>query len=277
MLRQWRCIDGPECCHTPCAVQFVHFKLYHGLGLAYPPMLDPKLEQAAAGLAAIMRDLAGMRDTVEGQQQQQRQQQLQQGQQGEQGQQQNGGAEDGAADAADVVQRLGTLAKRIRQIEAEQASTAGPAAAADAAEAGSEDEDEDAALEIDSGDDEASEEEGEEGEADSEDGDDEEGVSDDDDMQEEEEQEVGQDGTNLELSASERAGEQQCSCTVAVGPGLGALLLGGLHAGSILERAGDAHSYFLVWARALTQHSKLLHRLPVLYLVLAHHQPSALV
>ncbi|MEW5320307.1 MAG: hypothetical protein WDW38_011389 [Sanguina aurantia] len=32
--------------------------------LAYPPMLDPKLEEAAAGLAAIMKELAGMREQV---------------------------------------------------------------------------------------------------------------------------------------------------------------------------------------------------------------------
>ncbi|MEW5307646.1 MAG: hypothetical protein WDW36_010025 [Sanguina aurantia] len=45
-------------------LQFVNFKLYHMLGLAYPPMLDPKLEEAAAGLAAIMKELAGMREQV---------------------------------------------------------------------------------------------------------------------------------------------------------------------------------------------------------------------
>ena len=28
---------------------FVNFKLYHELGLAYPPSLDPRLERAAAG------------------------------------------------------------------------------------------------------------------------------------------------------------------------------------------------------------------------------------
>lgn len=40
-------------------MQFVNFKLYHTLNLRYPPVLDAKLEQAAAGLAAIMKDLAG--------------------------------------------------------------------------------------------------------------------------------------------------------------------------------------------------------------------------
>ena len=36
-------------------LQFVNFKLYHALGVRYPPLLDPRLEQAAAGLAAIMQ------------------------------------------------------------------------------------------------------------------------------------------------------------------------------------------------------------------------------
>ncbi len=31
---------------TPRPPQFVNFKLYHSLGLRYPPVLDPKLEQA---------------------------------------------------------------------------------------------------------------------------------------------------------------------------------------------------------------------------------------
>ena len=36
-------------------LQFVLFKLYHGLGVRYPPRVDPKLEEAAAGLTAIMQ------------------------------------------------------------------------------------------------------------------------------------------------------------------------------------------------------------------------------
>ena len=39
-------------------LQFVNFKLYHALGVKYPPVLDPRLEQAAAGLAALMQVLA---------------------------------------------------------------------------------------------------------------------------------------------------------------------------------------------------------------------------
>ncbi|KAH7421736.1 hypothetical protein KP509_13G073400 [Ceratopteris richardii] len=38
-------------------VGFVNFKLYHSLGLKYPPILDSKLEAEAAELYAVMRDL----------------------------------------------------------------------------------------------------------------------------------------------------------------------------------------------------------------------------
>ena len=39
-------------------LQFVNYKLYHCLSVHYPPVLDSKLEQAAAGLASIMHDIA---------------------------------------------------------------------------------------------------------------------------------------------------------------------------------------------------------------------------
>jgi pescadillo protein len=39
-------------------VGFVNFKLYHELGLRYPPVLDEKLEKAAAELFGIMKGLA---------------------------------------------------------------------------------------------------------------------------------------------------------------------------------------------------------------------------
>ena len=39
-------------------LQFVNFKLYHSLSVHYPPLLDSKLEEAAAGLASIMQDIA---------------------------------------------------------------------------------------------------------------------------------------------------------------------------------------------------------------------------
>ena len=39
-------------------LEFVNFKLYHGLGLRYPPVLDSQKEKAATGLVAIMHDIA---------------------------------------------------------------------------------------------------------------------------------------------------------------------------------------------------------------------------
>lgn len=39
-------------------LQFVNFKLYHSVGAAYPPVVDPRMEEAAEGLAAIMEELA---------------------------------------------------------------------------------------------------------------------------------------------------------------------------------------------------------------------------
>jgi pescadillo protein len=39
-------------------LEFVNFKLYHSLGLQYPPVLDATKEQAAAGLNAVMHDIA---------------------------------------------------------------------------------------------------------------------------------------------------------------------------------------------------------------------------
>ena len=39
-------------------MQFVLFKLYTSLGARYPPKVDAKLEAAAAGIQALMEDLA---------------------------------------------------------------------------------------------------------------------------------------------------------------------------------------------------------------------------
>lgn len=39
-------------------LQFVNYKLYHSLSVHYPPVLDSRLEEAAAGLASIMQDIA---------------------------------------------------------------------------------------------------------------------------------------------------------------------------------------------------------------------------
>ena len=38
-------------------LQFVNFKLYHTIGISYPPVVDPKMEQAAAGIASIMQEM----------------------------------------------------------------------------------------------------------------------------------------------------------------------------------------------------------------------------
>jgi pescadillo len=40
-------------------LKFVFFKLYHSLGLKYPPAVDPSAERAAAELAAIIQELSG--------------------------------------------------------------------------------------------------------------------------------------------------------------------------------------------------------------------------
>lgn len=36
----------------------MHFKLYTAVGARYPPKVDEKLEAAAAGITAIMQDIA---------------------------------------------------------------------------------------------------------------------------------------------------------------------------------------------------------------------------
>ncbi|KAI5076576.1 hypothetical protein GOP47_0008641 [Adiantum capillus-veneris] len=45
-------------------VGFVNFKLYHSLGLKYPPLLDAQLEAEAAELYAVMRDLGREADAA---------------------------------------------------------------------------------------------------------------------------------------------------------------------------------------------------------------------
>lgn len=53
-------VAWPESLPRPCILAFLH-----GSQLRYPPLLDPKLESAAAELAGIMKSLAGLRDAVE--------------------------------------------------------------------------------------------------------------------------------------------------------------------------------------------------------------------
>ena len=45
-------------------LQFVLFRLYHGLGLSYPPTVSPELAKASAELAAIMRELGGAQEAA---------------------------------------------------------------------------------------------------------------------------------------------------------------------------------------------------------------------
>ena len=47
-------------------LRFVHFKLYHMLGEKYPPVLDGRMDEAAAGLMAIMHRLAEAGDDAAG-------------------------------------------------------------------------------------------------------------------------------------------------------------------------------------------------------------------
>ncbi|GAX74298.1 hypothetical protein CEUSTIGMA_g1747.t1 [Chlamydomonas eustigma] len=53
-------------------LQFVNFKLYHAIGLRYPPTLDHRMENAAEELASIMKDLAGVQGAVNQQVQEQK-------------------------------------------------------------------------------------------------------------------------------------------------------------------------------------------------------------
>jgi hypothetical protein len=39
-------------------LEFINFKLYHSLGLSYPPRLSPEGDSAATGLMSVMHDVA---------------------------------------------------------------------------------------------------------------------------------------------------------------------------------------------------------------------------
>lgn len=47
-------------------LQFVNFKLYHTIGSSYPPVVDPRMEKAAAGLASIMEELYEVQNKTPG-------------------------------------------------------------------------------------------------------------------------------------------------------------------------------------------------------------------
>lgn len=142
-------------------LQFVNYKLYHSLGLRYPPVLDPKLEQAAVGLEALMKDLAGSGSGAAAAAPRQLAAAVDKGQDAEEG---------GVNPAAQ--QRLGSLADKVRELEEEIRGERPRAAvtAVDEQQAGGEEgaaseEEEEAAeeeFEIDSGDEGASSDEEEE-------------------------------------------------------------------------------------------------------------------
>ncbi|KAK9822243.1 hypothetical protein WJX81_005392 [Elliptochloris bilobata] len=119
-------------------LQFVNFKLYHTLGVRYPPVVDPRLEQAATGLAALMQDLArGAGAPIEGS--------TKAGNPGEGAQvaERASGAAAAEPNAA-AAERLGTLEARLAQLhqevaEADDAADGAVGAAASGEESGDED------------------------------------------------------------------------------------------------------------------------------------------
>ena len=154
-------------------LQFVLYRLYHNAGLKYPPVVDDKLEEAAAGLQALMADLAAGPDTTTTLTAAAAAAAAEGGGKKKNRRRRGGkGAKSGAVDP-EAIARLGTLASKVAELEAEikemgkateekkkqEAKTAALAAAA-AVEEEEEEEEED--LEIDSGDEEEEEEEIEE-------------------------------------------------------------------------------------------------------------------
>lgn len=156
-------------------LQFVLYKLYHAEGLRYPPVVDSKLEEAAAGLQALMADLAAGPDTLV----------TLQGGEGGKKKRRRGGKKAKGGVNPEAVARLGTLSTKVAELEEEikamgkqaearkKAVEAEKKAAVAEEESGDDDEDEDeddsdADLEIDSGDEQESDEEEEEVESDEE-------------------------------------------------------------------------------------------------------------
>ncbi|KXZ46900.1 hypothetical protein GPECTOR_39g394 [Gonium pectorale] len=142
-------------------LQFVNFKLYHMLGLRYPPVLDKRLEEAAAELAGIMKDIAGVRDVAEGDRAQ-----------GAGSGEGAAGADGGDADASDpqMRARIESLQTRLREIvgveEAEGDADAADVEEEDEPDSEADGEEDDEPPVLDSGgedDDEDDEEEEEEG------------------------------------------------------------------------------------------------------------------
>jgi pescadillo len=167
-------------------LQFVLFRLYRGeLGMSYPPVLDERLEKAAAGLAALMRDIADAQEATVAQ----RAAAAAAGGAG------GGGASAGGAEAPEVVQRIGSLAARIKQIEAEQEGEGkeGKEEGGGGGGSGSEEDDEED-NEIDSGAEEDAQEGKEDGEGSS--------GSDEEDGEDEEKEEAGKEAQAADDNAA---------------------------------------------------------------------------
>lgn len=156
-------------------LQFVNFKLYHLLGLRYPPVLDERLEKAAEGLVEIMEELAGRSVTP-----------------AEAATPEVGSALEAVEDrevevAPDVQQRLATLTEKMREIAGTEPGGGGGMDIPDDEEQEEEDADEDEEeLRIDSGDEEES---GDDTEGDDEEEEEEEGEDSDQDGEEQDDKE----------------------------------------------------------------------------------------
>lgn len=140
-------------------LQFVLYRLYHTEGLRYPPVVDTKLEETAAGLQALMADLAAGPDALlppSGGS----------GADGKKKSRRRGGKNNkssGGAANPEVTARLGTLSSKVAELEKEikvMGQQAEDRRKAVAAEKGEEDAEEDEIdeegsdidIEIDSGD-----------------------------------------------------------------------------------------------------------------------------
>lgn len=101
-------------------LRFVMFKLYHGLGLRYPPVMDAALQAQAAELAAIMADIAGLqtdRQALQAEEQRRRDEAGAAQQQGAAGAKavERAGAADEAA--PDIVKRLAGLGAKVERLQ----------------------------------------------------------------------------------------------------------------------------------------------------------------
>lgn len=180
-------------------LQFVLYRLYHTNGLRYPPVVDPKLEEAAAGVHALMIDLYQKGKTKldskesqalsDGKQSRKRRRRRKRDSRSEE--------EKAAAEA-----RLGTLSAKVAELEAEirEMGNAGKVVSEDDGEENENEKEEieEEEFEIDSGgdDEEKSEEEEEESEGEEE--------EDEEESEEEDEEGIENPTSALALSAKQK-------------------------------------------------------------------------